>query len=198
MRLPRRRLGWLAPPVLLVVLVIFHPYWLSALGSFLVLNQEAVPSDCVLVLGGDFYGNRVRFAGELVRRGMAPVAFVSGPTNVYGLPESALAIPFAMKHGYPEDYFVALPNQANSTREEAQILTAELRRRNIRRYLLVTSNYHTRRAASLFRAAAPDLEVRVLAAPDAFFRPEDWWRDREGRKTFLLEWAKTFAAMLGL
>jgi hypothetical protein len=48
------------------------------------------------------------------------------------------------------------------------------------------------------RAAAPDLDVRVVAAPDEYFRADGWWRNREGRKIFLVEWLKTVANLLGM
>jgi len=38
----------------------------------------------------------------------------------------------------------------------------------------------------------------VVAAPDLHFTIQGWWHDREGRKTFALEWAKTFAGWAGI
>ncbi len=61
----------------------------------------------IVVLAGDFSGNRILTAGDLVRRGFAPKALVSGPSGEYGLHETDLAIPFAVRHGYPESYFIA-------------------------------------------------------------------------------------------
>jgi uncharacterized SAM-binding protein YcdF (DUF218 family) len=63
----------------------------------------------------------------------------------------------------------------------------------VKRVLLVTSNYHTRRAGWIFRRAAPEMEIFVVAAPDEYFRPEDWWKSREAEKTFAFEWMKTVA-----
>jgi hypothetical protein len=37
----------------------------------------------------------------------------------------------------------------------------------------------------------PDLEIFMVASPDEFFTPDRWWRNREARKVFLLEWTKT-------
>ena len=50
-----------------------------------------------------------------------------------------------------------------------------------------------RTAGALFGAAAPDLTFIVVAAPDRYLTRDGWWRDREGRKTFLTEWLKTVA-----
>ena len=40
--------------------------------------------------------------------------------------------------------------------------------------------------------------MRVIAAPDEFFRADSWWHNREGRKTIYMEWSKTVASFLGM
>jgi uncharacterized SAM-binding protein YcdF (DUF218 family) len=163
-----------------------------------VRAEAPVHADMIVVLAGDFSGNRILTAGDLVRRGFAPQALVSGTSGEYGLHETDLAIPFAVRHGYPESYFIALPNDAHSTRAEADDVLAALNRLHARRVDIVTSNYHTRRAGNIYRAKAPGLEIHMLAAPDVNFTPDGWWKDREARKTFLLEWMKTMATWLGM
>jgi hypothetical protein len=37
-----------------------------------------------------------------------------------------------------------------------------------------------------------------VAVPGEFFRPDSWWRNREGQKTAFFEWSKTFASALGI
>ena len=79
---------------------------------------------------------------------------------------------------------------------------AELRRRHVRSFLLVTSDYHTARARRIFLAAERAMgggpAMRTVAAPDQFFRPDSWWRNREAQKTAFFEWSKTVATALGL
>ena len=70
-----------------------------------------------------------------------------------------------MKHGYDERYFVRLRYPALSTKDEARAVIPELRRRHVKRYILVTSEFHTERAGRIFRAAGPDLELHVVASP---------------------------------
>ena len=152
----------------------------------------------MFVPAGDARGNRILKGAELVREGYAPRAVISGPWGAYGNYECDLAIAFAVRAGYPQSYFVRFPNEARSTREEAAAAALKLRGMGARRVLLVTSVYHTRRAGALFRAAAPDLTFFVVAAPDADFAPESWWRNREARKIFLIEWLKTGAGWLRL
>jgi uncharacterized SAM-binding protein YcdF (DUF218 family) len=108
-----------------------------------------------------------------------------------------MAIPFAVSHGYNEKMFIKLLHPVSSTREEALAVIPELRRRGVKRYILVTSEYHTGRAGRIFREIGPDLDVRVVATNDSL-NSNNWWKDREGRKTFLIEWTKTVTAMAGL
>ena len=175
-----------------------HAWWLAAFGRLLVRDEGPARADIAVVLAGDYSGNRVVRAAELVKQGYAPNVLVSGPDMIYGHYECDLEIPFAVTRGYPESWFIRAPNEALSTREEAASILADLRRRGVHRFLLVTSDYHTARAARIYRAAAPDFNIRVVAAPDKYFRPDGWWRNREGRKIFLVEWLKTAANVLGM
>ncbi len=184
--------------VLILLIALPYHFWLKELGGFLVQSESPAPADIIVVLAGDFFGNRILTAGDLVRQGIAPKALVDGPSAIYGLHESDLAIPFAVRHGYPPSYFVALPNDARSTAAEAEAVISELRQLQAHRIDLVTSNYHTRRAGRIFRAAAPDLEFHVVAAPDPYFTPDGWWKNRDGQKTFAFEWMKTVTSWFGL
>jgi uncharacterized SAM-binding protein YcdF (DUF218 family) len=103
-----------------------------------------------------------------------------------------------VKRGYPESYFLNFKNQANSTMDEARAAVPELRRMGVKRVLLVTSNFHTRRSGRIFRAMAPDITFYVVAADDPYFSAGGWWKTREGRKTFVIEWMKTIAEWVGL
>ena len=92
---------------------------LGALGSYLVKAQDPQKADMVLVLAGDGAGNRILKAAQLVRDGYAPKVLVSGPGGMYGQHECDLEIPFAVKAGYPDSYFIHFENNAHSTRDEA-------------------------------------------------------------------------------
>jgi hypothetical protein len=79
---------------------------------------------------------------------------------------------------------------------------AELRRRNVRSFLLVTSDYHTARSARIYGAAERAMgggpAMRVVPARDEFFRADSWWRTRQAQKVVFFEWSKTFATVLGM
>ena len=197
----KRLLPVVAIPVVLLATV--SPWLLPALGNFLVKNEGPLrKADAALVLAGDSFGRRIMRGGELVRDGLVPVAYVSGPDELYGFTEDELAIQYAVKHGAQAQWFRGLPNQANSTNDEAAQLLPVLHGRGVKRLLLVTSNYHTRRAVKIFReiarTKAPGMEIQPVVASDALFDPNTWWNSRPGQKIFLLEWTKTLTELLGI
>jgi uncharacterized SAM-binding protein YcdF (DUF218 family) len=194
----RWRAVWIAVAVVALAAWLARDRILTGLGSYLVDASPPEKADIAVVLAGDPFGHRILTAADLVQKGYVPVVLVSGPSGEYDFHESDLAIPFAVKRGYSPSYFEHFEHEARSTAGEAAVIVPELRRRNAHTVLLVTSNYHTRRAGLLFRRAAPDLTIITIAAPDQFYRPDDWWRGREGQKTFLTEWEKTVGTWLGL
>jgi uncharacterized SAM-binding protein YcdF (DUF218 family) len=182
----------------IVLGLIFHNAVLTAMGSYLVKAEAPEKADIALVLAGDAEGNRILTAAQLVRQGYVPHVLVSGPSGIYGYHECDLAIPFAVKAGYPESYFVHFENDARSTQEEARDAVARLRQLGAHKVLLVTSDYHTHRAGKIFRAAGPDLQFIVIAAPDASFTAAGWWHSRQGEKIAFIEWLKTVTEPFGI
>jgi uncharacterized SAM-binding protein YcdF (DUF218 family) len=198
---PRSRRLW--PALLLLVglallAAVLHAQALGALGAYLVQAGPPEKADAALVLAGDSWGYRILAGAKLARDGFVPKVLVSGPDGAYGLHECDLAIPFAVRQGYPEAYFVHMENSARSTVAEAQAVLPVIRRMGIHRLIVVTSNFHTHRAGTIYRRLAPDLTILVVAAPDKNFTTDGWWHDREGQKTFLVEWEKTLANWIGL
>lgn len=192
------RIVWVAAAGAALIVFLLHGAILTAMGGYLVQAGAPQKADIALVLGGDFLGNRILKAASLVREGYAPKVLVSGSPGVYGFFESDLAIPFAVKAGYPEAYFLSFQNQAHSTKEEAREAVPEFRKLGAKTVLLVTSTYHTRRAGQIFRSTAPDVTFYVVAADDPNFTAQAWWKNREGRKLFAMEWMKTLAEWMGL
>lgn len=186
------------PIILLLLIVVTHRWWLTAIGQYLVRAGPPVHADLVVVLAGDWTGNRILKGAELVREGYAPKALVSGPGRLYNAHEDALAIDYAVDHGYPRDCFIAARNDSNSTRSEAVALLADMRRMGVHSADVVTSDYHTHRAGNVYRKLADGIQIRMVAAPYPDFKLGSWWRYRQGEKTVLLEWTKTVAYWFGI
>jgi len=196
-----RRKFWIAFFFLLFLVAISAPVWLRVLGSALIRDDGPAKADIAVVLAGDQWGNRIGKAAELVRAGYVPAVLISGPP-FYGEHECDAAIRMAVRRGYPPEYFIPAPNDALSTREEARAMLAELRRRGVHSFLLVTSDYHTARSGRIYRAAEEreggGPSFRLVAAPDKYFHRDAWWRSRESLKIVFFEWSKTIATAVGM
>jgi uncharacterized SAM-binding protein YcdF (DUF218 family) len=192
----------LAAAVLLAALGLTRTVWLTALGEALIHDDGPAKADIAVVLGGDYWGHRILTAANLVRASYVPAVLVSGPPGFYDTNECDAAILYAVRRGYPAAWFIRAPHNELNTRDEARVLLEDIGRRHVHKFLLVTSNFHTARSRRIFLAAERAMgggpQMRVVAAPDEFFKPDSWWLNRESQKTFLFEWLKTITGPLGI
>lgn len=170
---------------------------LRAAGEFWVVSDDLQQSDAIFILSPDNYrGDRAAKAAELYRQRWAPRIVVS----------DQLMRPYAgygelMKHdlrqfGIPENAILRATHQGRNTREEAAILSQFASGRGWKRVIIVTSNFHTRRARYICdRTFPPGVDVRVIAAPDYEYDPDHWWESRLGIKIFFSETAGSMVAL---
>jgi uncharacterized SAM-binding protein YcdF (DUF218 family) len=158
-------------------------------GNFWIENEEPQTSDAIIILGDDnYYGERAERAAELFKAGWAPRIVASGP---YLRPYAS--IPELMQHdladrGIPARAVVRFAHRGDNTREEAIALGQLISSHGWKRVLVVTSNYHTRRANYICERAFPaGTELRIIAARDSEYNPDEWWRARIGVKLFFHE-----------
>jgi uncharacterized SAM-binding protein YcdF (DUF218 family) len=88
----------------------------------------------------------------------------------------------------PKDRIIGFPHDGANTQEEAMALRTLVAEKNWHRVIVVTSNYHTRRARYIFQRVFPEsINVRVASARDGDFDPEHWWETRKSVKDFFQE-----------
>jgi uncharacterized SAM-binding protein YcdF (DUF218 family) len=168
------------------------------MGEFLIRADAPVHADAAVVLAGDPFGHRILRGCELVREGYVPKAYVSGPRGIYGHNEAELAIGFAVARGCPAEWFLPILTDSNSTMEEARDLAQVIQTQPVKRLLVVTTDYHTRRAGKIWRKTVPSADVRMVAARDEYFRVDEWWKTRPAREVAFMEFTKTVAEWVGL
>ena len=168
--------------------LIRHPL-LRLAGSFWVVQDPLTHADAILILSDDnFGGDRASRAAELFRSGWAPVVVASGRMLRPYVGISELMDRDLQNRGVPAAAILRFPQNASDTREEAESLRGLITQKNWRRVLLVTSNYHTRRARYIFSRVFPtSVSVAVIPARDIEFDPDSWWETRQGTKLFFLE-----------
>ncbi|MFY9751260.1 MAG: YdcF family protein [Candidatus Acidiferrales bacterium] len=173
---------------LVALYIVRHPL-LRVAGNFWVDEDSPEISDAIVVLAGDNYdADRAARAAELFKAGWAPRIVASG----HYLRPYASASEFEQRdleqRGVPAAAIVPLPLRVGNTIEEAREVSEFLAAHRWRKILLVTSNYHTRRSEYVYaRLLAPGSELRVIAAPDSQYDPNNWWRQRESVKIFFQE-----------
>jgi uncharacterized SAM-binding protein YcdF (DUF218 family) len=85
---------------------------------------------------------------------------------------------------------VKLTHRAQNTREEATESAKIIQSRGWKHIVVVTSNYHARRARFIYGRILPSsVSLRVSGARDSDFDPSRWWETRQGQKLFLSELA---------
>jgi uncharacterized SAM-binding protein YcdF (DUF218 family) len=162
---------------------------LRAAGGFWIVQDRMEPADVIMVIGDDdFTADRATEAAALFHGGWAPLVVASGRMLRPYFTIADLITRDLESRGVPSKAIVRFSHGANNTLEEAKDLQILIAQNGWRRILLVTSNYHTRRARYIFRKVLPaDVSLEVVGAFDAEFEPDTWWQSRQGRKTFLLE-----------
>ncbi len=171
-----------------MIYLVRHPL-LSTAARFWIVQDRITPADAIIVIGDDnFAGDRAAEAAELFRAGWAPQMVASGRMLRSYASVADLIAKDLESHGVPPSAVVRFPHRANDTREEAEALKALIAQKGWRRMIVVTSNYHTRRARYIFRRVLPqNVSLEVAGAADPGFDPANWWESRQGRKTFFLE-----------
>jgi uncharacterized SAM-binding protein YcdF (DUF218 family) len=165
-----------------------HPI-LRVAGNFWVVDDQPAHSDAIVVLGDDDYsGDRAARAAELYRQGWAPVVVASGRMLRPYAGIAELEAHDLEADGVPHNAIAQFSQRAENTRDEAIALRGLFAQRGWHNVLIVTSNFHTRRAQFIFGRVLPqDVQSHVSAAPDTNYDPDGWWYSRRGIKLFSLE-----------
>ena len=172
----------------LALYLVRHPIFRFMAESW-VIEDPLGKADALIVLSDDnFYADRATRAAELFREGKAPVVVASGRRLRPSAGIAELMEHDLVERGVPKDKILRLAVDADSTREEADALAKLAKTKKWHRAIVVTSNYHTRRARYIFRRVFPqDIEILVASARDGDFDPESWWEKRKSTKVFMRE-----------
>jgi hypothetical protein len=157
-----------------------------------VLDRPS-PSDAIVVLAGDPADTRLARGLQALNAGLGHQLFIDadGRSPVFGRTLAQLAETYIQALP-PEQatHIHVCPTAARSTFAESAEVARCLAPLRPRRVLIVTSDYHTRRALSIFQRRLPQYEWSVTAAYDASEFRQDYWNNRQWLKMTLLEWQR--------
>ena len=192
--------------VAFAALLLFLPF----AGRFFAHQNPLEQSDVILVLAGARV-ERWLEAVDLYKEGWAPRIVISpGPvtrmevelrTRGVRYPrEGDLARDAVLALGVPAAAVTVLPDGVDNTAQEAAALKRNFSAAELRRLIVVTSPYHTRRAGFAFRREFADTGVRVVVRASRYSEsePARWWRHRGDVRYIVSELPKFLAYAAGL
>jgi len=158
-------------------------------GNFLIVDAPR-RSDVILVLAGET-DRRPQRALELLAQGYGRRIVLDVPTNakIYEFTQIELAQNYIQD--LPQATSVSVcPIDGLSTKDESKDAEKCLQREGARSVLIVTSDFHTRRALDVFRREFPGHEYSVAASHNDEGFGSRWWTHRQWAKTFVDEWLR--------
>jgi hypothetical protein len=162
----------------------------AALCARWLVEDEPKKSDVILVLAGEADKRPARGL-ELLDQGYGRklILDVSTRERVFLWTTPELAEKYVATLAQRSAISIC-PIRGLSTRDEAREAALCLQAVGGHDMLLVTSDYHTRRALSVFRREIPEDHFAVAAAYDSQEFGVNWWQHREWAKTNLYEWLR--------
>jgi uncharacterized SAM-binding protein YcdF (DUF218 family) len=179
----RLLIGALLTMIVIVVLVM-------GAARFLVVDKP-LPSDVIVVLNGDRSDVRYSRGLELLKSNYGKTLLVdeSNDFTLYGRTPVDLEQEFLQRSSAPAGVTVC-PMRGDSTRDETRFVARCLEPLGAKSVLIVTSDYHTRRAYAIFRSLLPKYQWSVTSAHDPKVFGAHWWGNREWAKYTVTEWSK--------
>ncbi len=205
------RKGYRLRRTIIIVLVLAIPligigyasHMLAMIGRFVVQDEPPVVSDAVVVLyTGTEYYPRLLQAARLYRQGLAAKVVINGNRKTETLRRLeaggfkplcrwyANYVRILKLYGVPPEDVIAIDaEEVYDTITEAAAVGPRLLERGLRRVLITTRKFHTRRAGQIWkRMYGADLSIRMIAAQDDPFDPHSWWRDGRQIRWVLAEY----------
>jgi uncharacterized SAM-binding protein YcdF (DUF218 family) len=195
----------------LLVLAVLTAGWFVYYGGRYLQHEDPLQkADAIFVLAGT-RAERPLEAIDLYKEGYAPFVILS-PGNVEDaelvLRKRGIRFPLQdelqrdalVQSGLPAAAVFSTGGYVDNTAQEANLLRAIVQARGWRRVIIVTSKYHTRRAAFAFKRGleGTGADIVMRASRYDLSDPARWWRYRSDLRFGLSEWQKLLAYHLGL
>ena len=179
-------------------------------GRYLQHEDPLQKSDAIFVLAGTRLERQFE-AMDLYKEGYAPLVVLSPGRPEAGealLRQRGIRFPsevelerdVLVQLGVPSAAILATNGFVDNTAQEANLLRAMVTARHWRRVIVVTSKYHTRRAAFALRRGLEGTGAEVVMRATRYdpSDPARWWRRRSDFRFASNEWQKLIAYRLGL
>jgi hypothetical protein len=173
----------------IVMLALLSVVLAAKAGSFLIVDAPR-PSDVIVVLAGET-DKRPQRALELLAQGYSRRIILNVPAHAKLYEFTQLQLAQKYVQDLPQGAAVSIcPISGLSTKEESEEVARCIERDGGKSVLIVTSDFHTRRALSIYRHDIPGHTYSVAAARDDAQFGARWWTHRQWAKTLLDEWMR--------
>jgi hypothetical protein len=158
-------------------------------GSFLLVDAPR-RSDVILVLAGET-DRRPQRALDLLAQGYGRRVVLDVPNNEKLYEFTGIQLAQKYVQDLPQAELVSIcPIDGLSTKDESRDAEKCLARVGGKSVLIVTSDFHTRRALAIFRREIPEYDYSVAAARNDAQFGSRWWTHRQWAKTLVDEWLR--------
>lgn len=181
--------------VVLVLVLVLYPLYLPRLGWVVIVNDKIQKADAIFVPAGDSrHGDRTNKAIALYKKGIANTLILSGDDIAWRTNSATIMERQAVYNGIPKKNIIKVEHNADSTLGESRIVYKVLKKHKFNSVVLVTSNYHSRRAKRLVsKGFGKEIDLMVYPVIDNqyYADPDNWWKSRRQAKTLVQELLKT-------
>ncbi len=173
----------------IVVLALVLIWMVARSGRFLVIDEPR-KSDTMVVLAGETDRRPAR-ALDLLAQGYASRMVLDVPAGATAYGTTYVELARRWVDSLPQAPAISIcPIAGLSTKAESMEADACVRQLGGNSILIVTSDFHTRRALGIFRHEMKGRTFSVAAARDPAQFGESWWWHRQWAKTNVDEWLR--------
>ena len=175
--------------------------WTGA--QLLIVKQELPTADAIVVMSGSStYRERADWAAKLYRAGRGPIVILTDDKLISGWNGAEERNPYfyelaakeLQSRGVPSERIQVIPEPALGTYYESLNLREYATSHKLKRLLIVTSAYHSRRALWSMRRASEGTGIEIgIDGPAPGWQtpsPWTWWLHRWGWKVVAGEYLK--------
>ena len=195
-----RRRRFLIAALLLMALA---PVVAWAAAELLIVKADLPLADAIVIFSGSStYLERADWAAKLYREGRAPLIVLTNDGLISGWDRREERNPYfyelasrrLQQQGVPADRIQLADGRALGTYEESVLIRDHAASHNLKKLLVVTSGYHSRRALWSMRRACEGsgIQVGIDPTPPGSQTPSPWrwWSRRWGWKVVAGEYVK--------
>lgn len=176
--------------IVIFIIILFHRPLLELPADYLIIkNPQLQPAQAAIVLSGEV-GERIDYAVQLYMKGLVKYLIISGDTP--GFTGNQMR-DLALMQGIPKNKIIVETN-STSTLENALFTRKIMLDKNWPDAIVVTSPYHSRRAAWVFKKVFRDgkIKLQICYSPLSWFVKENWWKKSYHRLILKREYERLF------